>query len=180
MYVSSCGERVANDEEIEIFDQDLCINKPFDGLIPGTVQGLVLAQIVADPFAEYTPGNLSELIGKSSTHVSKALKDFEKIGLLRNISHNKQRPIFVTRENSKRLSALTFLSLAVVDDKLGQSCMDDAIIDYVQNSLGMAVINNMYMVSACSFTGPKGEKFTTVISNAPKEEIKASIKVATA
>jgi hypothetical protein len=49
--------------------------------------------------------------------------------------------VFVTKGNSKRLTALMFLALAVGDDSTGDGCMDIAIIDYVQNSLGLKVIN---------------------------------------
>jgi hypothetical protein len=113
---------------------------PFGGLMPSTIKGEVLAQIVADPFTEYSPKRMAFLVGRAPSRVSEALKELEGIGILEDVSKGSHRPLFVTKDNSRRLTALTFLALAVGDDRTGDECMNTAIIDYVQNSLGLRVV----------------------------------------
>ncbi|MEI6795285.1 MAG: hypothetical protein WCK39_00320 [Methanomassiliicoccales archaeon] len=129
---------------------------PFGGLIPSTIKGEILAQIVADPFTEYTPKRMAFLVGRAPSRVSEALKELEGIGIIEDVSKGSHRPLFVTTDNSRRLTALTFLALAVGDDRTGDECMNIAIIDYVRNSLGLEVVQ-------------KAPPAAEILTNSPQE-----------
>lgn len=112
--------------------------EPFGGLIPDTIKGRVLAEIVADPFSEYTPKIMAELTDGHRRYAQKALKELEEVGLIKLKGMKGRQPIYRICE-SKKIIALTFLSLAIKDDELHEECMDQAVCDYVK-SMGFNVI----------------------------------------
>ena len=129
---------------------------PFGGLIPDTVMGRVLAEIVADPLSSYSPKMLAELTDTSPAGAVRALRELEKSGFVRNISKDKQHPLFQVDHSSKRLAALTFLALAWVDDVEGGDAMDIAVKDYSRRNLGMRDKGNRYfIVSDLIIEGPE-------------------------
>ncbi len=127
---------------------------PFGGLVPDTVKGRVLAEIVADPFSEYTPSSMADLTMHNSNRVSEALREYEVLGLLKNMSRDKRRPVF-RPVVSKRLNALMFLSLAVNDDVLGENCMDRAVVDYIER-IGYQVYSSAQTMAVTRLTRPDG------------------------
>lgn len=103
---------------------------PFGGLLGNGVDMMILNELVADPHSNYSFKDLVELTGFTHNPVKRAVENLVRIGLLDNISKDRQHPLFQVRTNSKRLLALTFLSYAVIDDRDGTGCMDIAIDDY--------------------------------------------------
>lgn len=110
---------------------------PFGGLLKDTIYNQVLAEVVADPYRTYTPGEMQEILKLDRSKVGKALSDLEQLGLLRNISHQKRRPLYEPRLDSNRLQALTFLAYAVVDDRDGEVSMAISISSYYRNGIAI-------------------------------------------
>jgi hypothetical protein len=59
-------------------------------------------------------------------------------GLLKKTSIDSQRPVYKANLESKRLTALTLLAYAVIDDRDGTDCMNQAIKDYCGDMLGVS------------------------------------------
>jgi hypothetical protein len=117
--------------------------EPFGGLVPDTVKGRVLAEIVADPHSEHTPKSMAELTDHHPNQVNAALKGFVDIGLMRVVRMNGRQPVYGTCGGSTRLAALTFLALATKDDELGEDRMGHAIRDHVKG-MGSACSGNTW------------------------------------
>jgi hypothetical protein len=51
-------------------------------------------------------------------------------GIIRNISSARRSPLYRANLDSKKLTALTFLSYASLDERTGSTSMDDAVRHY--------------------------------------------------
>ena len=114
---------------------------PFGGLIPDTVQGRILQELAADPFSFYSPKVMADLTDCSVLSVSRSLKHLESMGLLTNISKDRQHPVFHIREGSRTINALIFLTLAWQDDLDGSDLMDECVRDYAERTLAMGGVD---------------------------------------
>jgi hypothetical protein len=133
--------------------------EPFGGIIPDTVKGRVLAEIVADPFSEYTPGMMGELTDNHPRYANKALQELAEVGVVRKKETRGRQPVYEACMGSRKMTALTFLALAVVDDEKDQSCMDDAICEYVKH-LGFKIFKDVEI--GVRAIGPDGDSYTFI------------------
>jgi hypothetical protein len=106
------------------------LDNPYGGLFGDSVHARVVEEIIADPFRDYRPKDLEEQTETSAPAVRKALTTLTTLGLLKIDRSDRQHPIYKVNLKSKKFVALTFLSFAVLDDRDGSECMDDAIFDY--------------------------------------------------
>jgi len=106
------------------------IEKPYGELFGNSVIAGLLEEIVSDPYRNYHPKDLEEIINASSPSIRKSLSTLTSIGILEKDAGNQKHPVYRANIDSKRLMALTFLSYAMLDDRDGTTCMDEAIIDY--------------------------------------------------
>lgn len=106
------------------------LEKPYGGLFDNLVLTRILEEIVSDPYRNYYPKDLEEIVNASSPSIRKSLSALTSIGILKKDTGNQKHPVYRANIDSKRLMALTFLSYAMLDDRDGTSCMDEAIIDY--------------------------------------------------
>lgn len=112
-------------EDLEPF-----LDKPYGGLFGDNARTRIIEEIIADPHRYYRPRYFEELTGASAPTVRKILNSLTKIGLLEKDTSDRQHPIYRVNLNSKKVTALTFLAYASLDDRDGSNCMDDAILDY--------------------------------------------------
>ena len=106
------------------------LDKPFDGLLGDTAELRVLQEIVADPYSDYTHHDLIELTGLSDPSVRRGIRVLVDQGILRNISSARRNPLYRADLGSKKLTALTFLSYAALDERTGSRSMEDAMRHY--------------------------------------------------
>ena len=110
------------------------IDKPYGGLFGDTIQTIVhtkiIEEIVADPYRNYRPHYFEEMTGASAPSIRKALNTLTSLKLIDKDVSDIKHPIYRANLKSKKLVALTFLSLASIDDRDGTECMDFAILDY--------------------------------------------------
>jgi len=106
------------------------VNKPYGGLFGNSVQVNVVEEIVADPYSNYRPKDLEEIIGASPPAIRRALGDLTTLGLLKKDLSDAQHPIYHPNLASKKIVALTFLAYAMTDDREGTDLMNTAIVDY--------------------------------------------------
>ena len=111
------------------------IKQPYGGLFGNSVLARVIREIVADPCREFRPKSLEILTSSSAPRIKNALDTLTALGILKKISDDTQRPVYMVNFESKRLTALTFLAYAVTDDRDGTECMDAAIKDYYDYAL---------------------------------------------
>jgi hypothetical protein len=103
---------------------------PYSGLFGNSVLLRVVEEIVADPHREFRPKKLQILTASSPPSIKTALDALTAQGLLRKSSSDPQRPVYKVNLESKRLTALTHLAYAVIDDREDTNYMDEAIKDY--------------------------------------------------
>ena len=108
------------------------LEKPFDGLLGDTAELRVLQEIVADPYTDYTHHDLMELTGLSDPSVRRGVKVLVDHGIIRNVSTARRNPLYRANLDSRKLTALTFLSYASLDERTGSKSMDDAIMHYCE------------------------------------------------
>ncbi len=106
------------------------MDKPYGGLFGVNAQLKIIEEVVADPYRSYRPRYFEEMIGASAPSIRKALNNLTSLGLLEKDISDIQHPIYRANLKSKKLVALTFLSLASIDDRDKTECMDFAILDY--------------------------------------------------
>lgn len=106
------------------------MDTPFAGLFGDTAQLRVLQEVVADPYSDYRPKDLIALTGLSEPSVAKATSALLAQGILKNISNDGRRPIYRADTTSRKLTALTFLTYAIIDDRDGLESMDSAVKHY--------------------------------------------------
>ena len=111
-------------------DLEKYVEVPYGGLFGKSILVDVLEEIIADPYRNYRPKDLEEIINVSSPSIRKSLSTLTSIGMLEKDVGNQKHPVYRANIDSKRLMALTFLSYAMLDDRDGTTCMDEAIIDY--------------------------------------------------
>jgi len=109
------------------------LDSPFDGLFGDTAELRVLQEIVADPYSDYTQKELMELTGLSDPSVRKGLAVLLEHGIIRNVSSVRRRPLYRASLDSRKLTTLTFLSYAVLDERTGSAAMDDAVKHYCES-----------------------------------------------
>ncbi|HII00917.1 TPA: hypothetical protein HA351_04450 [Methanosarcinaceae archaeon] len=111
-------------------DLEPFLDKPYGGLFGDNARTRIIEEIIADPHRYYRPRYFEELTGASAPTVRKILNSLTKLGLLEKDTSDRQHPIYLVNLNSKKVTALTFLAYASLDDRDGSNCMDDAILDY--------------------------------------------------
>lgn len=111
------------------------LDKPYGGLFGDNAQTKIIEEIIADPNRNYRPRYFEEMTGASAPSIRKALNNLSMLGLLEKDITDVQHPVYRANLKSKKLVALTFLSLASVDDRDGTECMDFAILDYYFKAL---------------------------------------------
>lgn len=111
------------------------VNKPYGGLFGNSVQIKVVEEIVADPYSDYHPKDLEEMTGASAPSIRRVLNDLTTLGLLIKDSSDAQHPVYRPNLQSKKIVALTFLAYALIDDRDGLECMDNAVLDYYLREL---------------------------------------------
>lgn len=111
-------------------DMGAYLDKPYGGLFGDNAQIKIIEEIVADPHRSYRPHYFEEMTGASAPSIRKALNTLTTLGLIDKDTGDIQHPIYRANLKSKKLVALTFLSLASIDDRDGTECMDFAILDY--------------------------------------------------
>jgi len=109
---------------------EVVLDKPFDGLLGDTAELRVLQEIVADPHSNYTHRELMDLTGLSDPSVRRGIRVLIDHGIIRNMSSARRSPLYRANLDSKKLTALTFLSYASLDDRSGSASMDDAVRHY--------------------------------------------------
>ena len=112
-------------EDLEPF-----LNKPYGGLFGDNARTRIIEEIIADPHRYYRPRYFEELTEASAPTVRKILNSLTKLDLLEKDTSDRQHPIYRVNLNSKKVTALTFLAYASLDDRDDSDCMDDAILDY--------------------------------------------------
>jgi hypothetical protein len=108
------------------------LDKPFDGLFGDTAELRVLQEVVADPYTDYTHGDLMELTGLSDPSVRRGVRVLVDHGIIRNVSSARRNPVYRAKLDSRKLTALTFLSYATLDERTGSKSMDDAVRRYCE------------------------------------------------
>ena len=106
------------------------LERPFGGLFGDTAELRVLQEIVADPYSDYSHQELMQLTGLSDPSVRKAVSVLLEHGIIDNISKVKRRPTYRPNHGSRKLTALTFLTYAALDDRAGTDSMDEAVRHY--------------------------------------------------
>jgi hypothetical protein len=109
---------------------EVVLDKPFDGLFGDTAELRVLQEIVADPYSNYTHRELMDLTGLSDPSVRRGIRVLIDQGIIRNISSARRSPLYRADLDSKKLTALTLLSYASLDERTGSTSMDDAVRHY--------------------------------------------------
>jgi hypothetical protein len=117
------------------------VNKPYGGLFGKSVQIKVVEEIVADPYSDYHPKDLEEMTGASAPSIRRVLNDLTTLGLLIKDSSDAQHPVYRPNLQSKKITALTFLAYAMIDDRDGSECMNTAISDYYMKVLRPEVVS---------------------------------------
>jgi len=106
------------------------LDKPYGGLLGSSVLAQVVEEIVSDPTMEYRPGYLEELTGASAPSIREALATLVDLGLLKKGKKAGRHPVYRVNVASKKFVALSLLSYAILDDRDGTDCMDEAVFDY--------------------------------------------------
>ncbi|MFP4052025.1 MAG: hypothetical protein ACLFVB_09845 [Thermoplasmata archaeon] len=121
-----------SEEEYPEFSEELVehIDEPFDGLFGNNVQTRVVEELTADPFNIFRPKELEELTDSSTPSIRRALKNLVELDLVEKKEEDSQHPVYRVNMDSKVLKALTFLSLALIDDKEETNHLDQAVIEY--------------------------------------------------
>ena len=107
---------------------------PFEGLFGSLSQQRVLQELVADPYSTYTPRDITELTELTEPTVREAVAAMVRLGIVRNISRRRMRPVYQVNSNSKRMVALMFLSYAALDDNCGEDHLGDAVKYYYETT----------------------------------------------
>ena len=106
------------------------INEPFEGLFGNNVQTRVVQELTADPYNIFRPKDLEILTDASTPSIRRSLSNLVNLKLVVKSEEDSQHPIYRVNSNSKIIDALTFLSLALIDDKENTDCMEQAIREY--------------------------------------------------
>lgn len=139
------------------------IDKPYRGLFGDSALIRIIEEIVADPYSYYRPKDFEEVTGSSTPSVRKALTILTDMGLLRKDARDPQHPIYQPVLDSKTLLAMTFLSYAMIDDKEGTNCLEEALVDHYRKVIEKKRQNST-KVTAADYDAPL-ESITIKLSN---------------
>jgi hypothetical protein len=130
-------EATMADRELPALPRELegYLDHPYGGLFGDSVHSRVVEEIIADPYRDYRPKELVSLTETSAPAVRKALATLKSLGLLFEDRSDRQHPIYKVNLKSKKFVALTLLSFAVLDDRDGSDCMNDAVLSYCNDIL---------------------------------------------
>lgn len=132
---SSDVHKMKSDKSGQIHDlKDFSLD-PFGGLFGSLSQQKVLQELVADPYSTYTPRDLTELTELTEPTVREAITALLNLGIVRNISRRKMRPVYQVNPDSKRIVALMLLTYANLDDMYGENHLDGAVKYYYETAL---------------------------------------------
>jgi hypothetical protein len=106
------------------------LTKPYGGLFGSSVLAQVVEEIVSDPTMDYRPGYLEDLTGASAPPIREALATLVELGLLMRSGGTGRHPVYRVNVASKKFAALSLLAYAIIDDRDGTDCMDEAVYDY--------------------------------------------------
>jgi hypothetical protein len=109
---------------------EVALDKPFEGLFGDTAELRVLQEIVADPYSDYSHHDLMDLTDLSDPSVRRGIRVLIDHGIIRNVSSARRSPLYRANLDSRKLTALTFLSYASLDERTGSTSMDDAVNHY--------------------------------------------------
>lgn len=159
-----------SEEEYPEFSEEMIehIDEPFDGLFGNNVQTRVVEELTADPFNIFRPKELEELTDASTPSIRKALKNLVELGLVEKEKKDSQHPIYRVNMDSRVLKALTFLSLALIDDTEKTEHMDQAVVEYCEKENLFPIVqasSDTYEVKDGSTTSFRRESETAVISD---------------
>ena len=104
--------------------------KPFAGLFENKAQREVIQEIIANPFQVYTQKEMAELLERTNPTLRYALTNLVEMGILIKVDSDSQRPKYQINNRSKSIMGLTFLNLAINDDRFNTDSMNRAIIKY--------------------------------------------------
>ncbi len=160
-----------SEDEYPEFSEEMIehLGEPFNGLFGNNVQTRVVEELTADPFNIFRPKELEELTDASTPSIRKALKNLVELGLVEKKEKDSQHPVYRVNMDSKVLKALTFLSLALIDDREGSDCMDQAVVEYCEKKNLFPIVqasSETYEVKDGSTTSFRRESETTVVSDA--------------
>lgn len=119
----------------EINSEEELQRYPFGGILGNSVTVRVLEQFIADPDSAYSISDLAKLTNSSKPAVGDSVEQLKRLSVLRTINKNKNRPQYVIRKNMYKLTALTLLQYAVIDDEQGTDLMMDAIYELSKYAL---------------------------------------------
>jgi hypothetical protein len=108
------------------------LEAPFDGLFGESAIVKVLQEFVSDPYSEYRPSDVEELTELTEPTVRTALNGLLRLGVIQKTSKDPRRPVYKANHRSKRLTALTFLTYAILDDRDGTDIMDASARHYCE------------------------------------------------
>jgi len=119
-------------EDYPEFTEDMVKNldEPFEGLFGNNVQTRVVQELTADPFNIFRPKDLEILTDASTPSIRRSLNNLVELNLVVKDGEDSQHPIYKVNSDSKIIDALTFLSLALIDDRENTDCMKQAIREY--------------------------------------------------
>ncbi|MFH1077020.1 MAG: hypothetical protein V1753_09360 [Pseudomonadota bacterium] len=152
------------------------LDKPYGGLFGDNAQIKIIEEIVADHNRNYRPRYFEEMTGSSAPSVRKALNNLTRLGLLEKDISDNQHPVYRANLKSKKLIALTFLSLASIDDRDGTECMDFAILDYYFKVL-IEKVQPSAIATATKYVF-QGMEFTVACVSEAGQTLKEPISVA--
>ena len=106
-------------EEMIIFNgpEDQVSSIPFQGVFETKTQREILEEMLSDPFRNYTPTEISDLLGKKFRTLREAFTKLEQLQLIIKDNSDRQRPKYRINNNSYRIIALSLFLLAQNDDR---------------------------------------------------------------
>ena len=140
---------------------DRYADRPFGGLFGTNIQLKVLEELVADPYSNYRIADLARILGISTKSTKSALAALERLGFVSRENENSKHPIFRVNKDSRMLTALTFLSYALSDDRDSTQLMDEAVLEYYERNIRPGLKREASSVELELNLG--GEKYTGVV-----------------
>lgn len=110
--------------------EDSLSSAPFDGVFDTRTQREILEEMISDPFRQYTPSEISDLLGKQFRTLRESFSRLEKLDLIVKDDSDRQRPKYRINIDSHRILALSFYLLAKNDDKFKTQTMKTAMRKY--------------------------------------------------
>ncbi len=167
-----------SEEQLPELPEELGVymDKPYGGLFGDNAKIKIIEEVVADPYRSYRPRYFEEMTGASAPSIRKALNTLTSLGLIDKDTSDIQHPIYRANLKSKKLVALTFLSLASIDDRDGTECMDFAILNYYFKVL-IEKVHPSAIATATKYEY-QGMEFTVACVSEAGQTLKEPISVA--